>query len=399
MANSRHTQKQRPYDYERVIHIILSLYRFFAYVLAVILIQVVTLDIPGALDAQAWAILSVAGIYTLLKVFSPLRWQEKDRVTYIILGGDIIICILLLLLTGGLGSSYLLYAPISIITAALLFDESIAISAASMISISLIVAHVGLAHWSTRFAWIMEGNYLPLLIVYIIFCFLIVILSYRTNLNIRRRIVTDAILDERRRIRGELHDGVAQALSYLNLKTGLVRDSVRSHEIKQALAGLEEIQNVVKDAYDDVRESIDSLSVGLNVPLIPALAAYIEEFGQRNGINSEFHPPQTLLQLSPIAEIQLLRIAHEALTNVRKHSLATEVRVSLVCTPHEIEMAIKDNGQGLPMLHPEESAGSSHGLKIMKERAESLGGTFHLSSKPGEGTAIRICIPTEKVRI
>jgi len=328
-----------------------------------------------------------------------LRWRQKDLLTYVILGGDLLLCIVLLLLTGGLDSGFLLYALIPIITAAFLFEESIAFTMAGLSSVSLLIAHVGFGYWSDSFTWIMQGNYLPLLIIYIIFCFIVATLTYRTNLNIRRRIETDAVLEERKRIRRELHDGVAQALSYLNLQAKLVRDSLTSSDTNQALSGLEDIQKVVKDTYEGIRQTMDSLTQTRPFPLAPTLSEYVPEFGRRTNIEAEFEPSQRLPVLSPAAEVQLLRIAVEALTNVEKHALATRVWVKLENTPQRVELVVKDNGQGFSLAGHEQNPTGHHGLIIMKERAESLGGTCDIVSNPGEGTEIRVSLPIEKVRL
>jgi signal transduction histidine kinase len=223
---------------------------------------------------------------------------------------------------------------------------------------------------------------------------------YRINLNIRRRIEREAIIEERRRIARELHDGVAQSLSYLNMKTKLVSDSVSAQQTVQALTELSDVRKVAQDTYEDIREAIDQLSTEIrNLPIIPALADFIREFGSNNGIKVQFDVSRAFPQLSPVAELQLLRITQEALTNVRRHAQATEVEVKLEHTPQAVEMIVRDNGQGFNLTDLEESPPGYHGLNIIRERAEGLGGSLNISSAPGEGTAVMVSLPTEKVRL
>ncbi len=387
--------------YEREAYQFLAVFRFLSYALAVMFTQVTpSLGASALSGTQLYIILGVLGIYSLLRVFSPLRWREKSPMTYLILAGDFLLCILLVIYTNGLNSSFLLYSLCPIMTAALLFEERVALSLAASASVILSITHVALSQFSERFAWIMQGHNLTLLIVYTLFSFVAAIVPYRTNLNIRRRIEREAIIEERRRMAREIHDGVAQSLGYLNLKTKQVSDSVSSQNTAKALTELDDIRKVVQDTYEDIRESIDQLSTEIrNLPIIPALANYTKEFGDNNGIRVYFDVPRAFPQLSPVAELQLLRITQEALTNIRRHALATEVEVKLEKTNQAVEMLIKDNGQGFTLSDLEKPNPGYHGLNIIKERAEGLGGSLNIATAPGEGTEIRVSLPIEKVRL
>ena len=387
--------------YEREAYQFLAVYRFLAYALAVMFTQLVPfLGAPPMPPLQLYIILGTLGIYSILRVFSPLRWRERGTMTYLILVGDFLLCLLLVVFTNGLNSSFLLYSLTPIMTAALLFEERMALTLAATASVTLSITHLTLSQVSERFTSLMQGYNLTLLIVYTLFCFVAASVPYRINLNIRRRIEREAIIEERRRIARELHDGVAQSLGYLNMKTKLVSDSVSAQQTVQALTELSDVRKVVQDTYEDIREAIDQLSTEIrNLPIIPALANFIREFGSNNGIKVQFDVPRAFPQLSPVAELQLLRITQEALTNVRRHAQATEVEVKLEHTPQTVEMIVKDNGQGFNLADLEESPPGYHGLNIIRERAEGLGGSLSISSAPGEGTAVMVSLPTEKVRL
>ena len=387
--------------YEREAYQFLAVYRFLAYALAVMFTQLVPfLGAPPMPPLQLYIILGTLGIYSILRVFSPLRWRERSTMTYLILVGDFLLCLLLVVFTNGLNSSFLLYSLTPIMTAALLFEERMALTLAATASLTLSITHLTLSQVSERFTSLMQGYNLTLLIVYTLFCFVAASVPYRINLNIRRRIEREAIIEERRRIARELHDGVAQSLGYLNMKTKLVSDSVSAQQTVQALTELGDVRKVVQDTYEDIREAIDQLSTEIrNLPIIPALANFIREFGSNNGIKVQFDVPRAFPQLSPVAELQLLRITQEALTNVRRHAQATEVEVKLEHTPQAVEMIVRDNGQGFNLTDLEESPPGYHGLNIIRERAEGLGGSLNISSAPGEGTAVMVSLPTEKVRL
>ncbi len=387
--------------YEKEAYQFLAVFRFLSYALAVMFTQVVpSLGAPAMPPLQLYIILTTLGVYTALRVFSPLRWRERSLMTYLILVGDFLLSMLLVIYTNGLNSPFLLYSLTPIMTAALLFEEKVALSLAATATLILSIAHLALSQFSERFTWIMQGYNLTLLIVYTLFCFVAALVPYRINLNIRRRIEREAIIEERRRIAREIHDGVAQSLGYLNLKTKQVSDSVSAQKTVQALTELGEIRKVVQDTYEDIRESIDQLTTEIrNLPIIPALANYIREFGDNNGIRVKFNAPRPFPQLSPVAELQLLRITQEALTNVRRHALATEVEVRLEQNNEVVEMLVKDNGQGFDLSDLEKSPPGYHGLNIIRERAEGLGGSVDISTAPGEGTAMMVSLPVEKVRL
>jgi len=387
--------------YEKEAYQFLAVYRFLSYALAVMFTQVTPfLGAPPMPPLQLYIILSTLGVYTILRVFSPLRWRERGTMTYLILAGDFTLCLLLVIYTNGLNSSFLLYSLTPIMTAALLFEEKIAIGLAATASITLSVTHLALSQLTERFTWIMQGYNLTLLIVYTLFCFVTAAVPYRINLNIRRRIEREAIIEERRRIAREIHDGVAQSLSYLNLKTKAVSDSVSSQNTVQALTDIGEIRKVVQDTYEDIRESIDQLSTEIRtLPITTALGNYIREFSSNNAIPVKFTVPKSFTRLSPIAELQLLRITQEALTNVRRHSLANEVEVKLKNTSDSIEMLVRDNGQGFNLMDLANAPPGYHGLNIIKERAEGLGGSLNISTAPGKGAELIISLPIDKVRM
>lgn len=384
--------------HELGIHQFLAIYRFFSFGWAVLQVQVIPLSTPRSPPLEIYITLSLLGIYSVLKVFSPLRWRQQSSLNLVMLGGDAAVCVFLVLFTRGLDSGYLLYSLNPLLAAALLLRERIAMTVAALTAAAPLAAHVGLSWLSKDYAWVLEGNYLALLIIYMIFSSLIAIVPFRTNLNMRRRIEREAVLEERGRIRRELHDGVAQALNYLNLKTKAVTNWVSRQQVDEALAGLTDIRQTVQSTYEDVREAIDQLSLEAGArPLLPTLQRYLREFSQQHGVEVNFQGPKALHNLSPVVEVQLLRIAQEAMSNVRKHASATQVRVTLEDTRKGLSLMVKDNGRGFRLGDQAEYA-KLRGLAIMRERVEELGGTLEITSVPGQGTEVQVHLPEDKVR-
>ena len=388
--------------YQRDIYVFLSLYRFFAYGLAVILFQRVPGFVLSDIGERDNLVLAAIGVYTLLKVIGPLQWSRADPATYVVLGGDAVVAVAILLMTGALNSPYLLYSLSPVITAAMLFQERLALAVASLLSVSVVVAHLTPAWLGTDYSWVLDGNFLLWMVLYVSAAYLIGTAVYRSNLNIRRYIETEATLAERRRIRREIHDGLAQMLTSVTMKSELVGKLIERERTAEALETSKELHALSQDLYQEVRDSLDELSVE-PFPFIPVLKEYLQDFEGRSGIETRFQPPVGPLQIPPSAELQLLRIAQEALANVRKHSHASTAWVRLLSTPRTVELSVQDNGDGFgASSNGEESADGAdgrghHGIDGMRERAESLGATLNITSQEGQGTLLHLVLPRSKV--
>ncbi|MBE9523454.1 MAG: DUF3365 domain-containing protein [Chloroflexi bacterium] len=200
-----------------------------------------------------------------------------------------------------------------------------------------------------------------------------------------------AILEERTRISRELHDSLAQTLGWLSIKTEMLEEDLHLGEIEKSSADMKAIRRVVRDACYDVRESIDGLRTRPTGDLTVTAAAWISEFRQRSGLITDFRAMDGDVRLSPVVETELLRILQEALTNVRKHAQAKRVRIDLQIKGSFAELIIEDDGRGFD-YNVDQDAGH-FGLGIMRERAERLGGTFHIEAKREEGTHLTVLLP------
>ncbi len=388
-------------EYDQRIHQFLAGYRFFAFALASILVQVLSLR-GEPLDAQGYFILTLVGIYTLLKVFSPMRWWESTAGNYLLLGGDLFVSVALLLLTNGLVSGYLAYSLTPVLTAALLTNLRISLVVASLTALAPTVAHLVGSQFTTHFAWIMESNLAAILFLYIAICYLAPVLATRSNLNILRRIENEAVVEERRRIRREVHDGVAQTLSFLNMRAGVASTSLKAKNQGKAMAALEDLRSALRSAHDDVRELLDQLvdqetTQRLIEPLTRTLSTYVKEFGRENRLEATLDIPKQMGALSPRASLQLARIAQEALANVRKHARASHVWVTLFGDDQGVVLRVRDDGIGVSSTTGNANdLMKHHGLTIMRERVESIGGTLELTGSPEGGTVVKAAVPRER---
>jgi signal transduction histidine kinase len=206
------------------------------------------------------------------------------------------------------------------------------------------------------------------------------------------RLQSLAVVEERGRIAREMHDGLSQVLGYLSLQLQTLEVLVRQGNCARALAELAQARGNIREAQADVRENILSLRTTLSgqAGLVSALRQYVDEFGVQTGIQaavvSDFNAEPSL---SPLAEAQLMRIAQEALTNVRKHAHARQVEIRLRLTPQRLYVTVADDGHGFCVP----AVGQGHfGLQTMRERAESVGGQLTVNSG-SEGTQLEAWLP------
>ncbi len=207
-----------------------------------------------------------------------------------------------------------------------------------------------------------------------------------------------AVLQERERVSREVHDGLAQTLGYLNVQMSILDRLLTSGETEKAQSEVGEMALVTREAYQDLRQAIVDLRMPLSSTpgLRRTLREYAEKFSRQTGIPCHFEghrgPPAVL---SPTTEVQLIRIVQEAMTNVKKHAPGSEAWLSVEVRNQEALVAIRDNGPGFD-LESTIVRGRQYGLHTMKERAESVGGSLRLDSRPGDGTAVEVMVPLEK---
>ncbi len=219
------------------------------------------------------------------------------------------------------------------------------------------------------------------------------------NVRLFSQVQNMAALEERERIAREMHDGLAQVIGFLNLKTRVARQLVAEDKTEQAAVELRQMQKIVQEAYADVRQSI--LSLRTATELERGLAATIREsavdFTEQNSIPVELALPEDgEISFPPEAEVQLVRIVQESLANIRKHSGAGKVWIRLERRDGEGVLAVEDDGIGFDLAQASGKKRHCFGLETMRERAESVGARFEVISVPGEGTQIRVRFPLER---
>ncbi|MBI5081737.1 MAG: GAF domain-containing sensor histidine kinase [Chloroflexi bacterium] len=204
-----------------------------------------------------------------------------------------------------------------------------------------------------------------------------------------------AVLEERYRLSREIHDGLAQTLSYLGLQAERVESLINGGRSETASQEIGEMRQSIRAAYLDAREAIDGLRLSVESPnsIAKRFAEYIAEFSRQSGIAAQFIATPNDLTVDAGIGLQLLRIVQEALTNIRKHAQAQNVEVQMNVLADELELTITDNGRGFPDSAQSNRVHHGHGLTIMRERAESLHGSLTVATGKGQGTHLVVMIP------
>lgn len=205
-----------------------------------------------------------------------------------------------------------------------------------------------------------------------------------------------AVSEERNLLAQELHDSIAQSLAFLNLQAQMLEESLARADYQESSEGLSLIRTGIQESYDDVRELLVHFRTRVGpVDVREALRAAVVRFREQTGVAAELIERGSGIAIAPEAQVQVLHVVQEALSNVRKHARATHVRVT-VTHDREHRFEVEDDGCGFRV---EEGAGSDDthvGLKIMRERARRIGGSLEVASNPGLGTRVVLTVPVAR---
>lgn len=210
-----------------------------------------------------------------------------------------------------------------------------------------------------------------------------------------REIRSLATVAERERLAREMHDGLAQALALVRMRLHSLDESVARGDVLSARAIVGELRDVVGRASQEVRQAIFDLRVMVSrdLGLVPTLTEYLHDFSVESGIRVDFATHGGEFEFAPGAELQLMRILQEALTNVRRHARAASVSVRLERAGDAARLVVTDDGCGFDPTQPAADARPRFGLATMQERADAAGGKFRLESRPGRGTTVEATLP------
>jgi len=213
--------------------------------------------------------------------------------------------------------------------------------------------------------------------------------------HLHERLRVLAIEEERLRLAREMHDGVAQILASVNARAQAVREHLRASRSEEATAVLDRLAADARAMHAEVREGILALRATASEGdgIAETLRSYLDDWEDQSGLTVEADIDLSV-RLIPEREVQVLRIAQEALANIRKHAEATSVRIRLSREGGRAALEVADDGKGFDPLRPSTYDGRPHfGLLTMRERAQAVDGQLEIEAQPGRGTIIRLSVP------
>ncbi|MFW6150236.1 MAG: PAS domain S-box protein [Chloroflexota bacterium] len=219
----------------------------------------------------------------------------------------------------------------------------------------------------------------------------------RDNLRFYLRECLRAQEEERKRLACELHDDTAQMLLLLSHEVDRLSSRVGRCPMGELQDEVEKLYGLSKEVYDGVRRYAQALRPRIldDLGLVPALQWLVKDTAGRSGMKIKASLAETP-RLPPETQLVLFRIAQEALTNIQRHSGATEA--SVVLEPHDdwVRLAVSDNGKGfdLPEQLTDFAGDGKLGLTGMAERAQLVGGKLGIVSHPGAGTLVSVEAPS-----
>lgn len=207
------------------------------------------------------------------------------------------------------------------------------------------------------------------------------------------------LMQERQAMAAEVHDSIAQNLTFVKMRMPLLQDALRAHDDARSLRYLGDVREAIGESHLKLREIIAQLRTRIDPRgLDSALQSLATRFRQRSGIELTYRNAAAGVKLPAEVETDIFHIAQEALANIERHSAARHSWFTFDTAPGGFEIRIEDDGVG-PATNDEQTDDGSHfGLGIMSERAQRLGGELTVGARPAGGTRVRLAFPAAGAR-
>lgn len=206
-----------------------------------------------------------------------------------------------------------------------------------------------------------------------------------------------AVLEERKRIAREMHDSMSQMLAYVTTQANAIGVLLQGGRPNDAREQAAKLGRAARELADEVRQRVFELHCASEAPahIWEIFPVYLSSLFANQEVDLRFEGQDQLKEshLEPDAELHLIRIVQEALTNVRTHSRSRHVSVTFEAVNGDLSVTIQDDGVGFDPEIATTNVSQHYGLHSMRERAQIAGGEFAIVSAPGTGTCVTARIP------
>lgn len=231
------------------------------------------------------------------------------------------------------------------------------------------------------------------------FCLVVLAIAGFVQMRVRaerRRFAL--VLQERTRVAREVHDTLAQDLVSVSLQVEMAAQHANAGRLREVTAQLTQTRSLVRQALESARQSIWNLRANLSEESLPVrLAARVEVFRETKA-SAQLRVSGEYRSAAASIENEVMRIASEAISNVERHSNATEMSVDLSYGPDSLRLQVKDNGLGFDYASSR-GMPDHYGLRGLEERAALLQGQLSVESAPDQGTTVTLVAPLPVERL
>lgn len=217
------------------------------------------------------------------------------------------------------------------------------------------------------------------------------------NLRLEAENMRATVMHERQAMAAEVHDSVAQNLTFIKMRLPLLRDAILAQDQERALKFLDDVNETAGEAHGSLREIVTQFRTRLDPRgLGRAFDALAKRFCMRSGIELQLTNRMPGLRLGENEELDVFHIVQEALVNIERHSGARHAWLTVEPTLAGVVVKVEDDGVGPRPRGAGEAAGAHYGIDIMSERARRLHGELRVTARAAGGTQVRLAVPIPK---
>lgn len=218
------------------------------------------------------------------------------------------------------------------------------------------------------------------------------------NVRLEAENMRATVMHERQAMAAEVHDSLAQNLTFIKMRLPLLRDAILAHDQERALKFLDDVRETAGEAHGSLREIVTQFRTRLDPRgLGRAMDVLAKRFCMRTGIELQLINRMPALRLGENDEVDVFHIVQEALVNIERHSGARHAWLSIEPTLSGVVLKVEDDGVGPQPRGAGEAAGAHYGIDIMSERARRLHGELSVTPRAAGGTQVRLAVPISKV--